>query len=70
MIAGDHNPPHFHARVGRDEVQMSVEDLLVIEGKLSSRYERQLRDWARAHHAELWRAWAQASNHQQPDPID
>jgi len=70
MIPGDHNPPHFHAQVGSDEVQVAVESLLIIEGRLSRRYERELRAWARQHHAELRRAWAQASNNQQPDPID
>ena len=70
MFTNDHGEAHFHAVDGRRHDKFFIERLLFeLGGRLQPRQEREVRTWARAHQAELRRAWAQASNNQQPDPI-
>ena len=35
MFLDDHNPPHFHAAYGDDEVLVDINSLSVFAGKLS-----------------------------------
>jgi hypothetical protein len=37
MFYKDHNPPHFHAEYGDDEVLIKIEDLSIYRGHLPSR---------------------------------
>jgi hypothetical protein len=32
MFFDDHNPPHFHARYGKDNVAIEISSLRVLEG--------------------------------------
>jgi hypothetical protein len=42
----DHGPPHFHTLYGGDEVLVSIDDLSVLEGKLSPRAMGLVTEWA------------------------
>jgi hypothetical protein len=60
----DHPPPHFHARYAGEEILIAIDDLLVLEGKLSPRALGLVIEWAALHQEELRQVWAQAEAHQ------
>jgi len=53
MFWDDHNPPHFHAAYGDDEVLVDINSLSVFAGKLSPRAQRLVIEWATIHQREL-----------------
>jgi hypothetical protein len=62
--------PHFHATYGGDEASIDIETRAVLAGDLPRRAKRLVREWARAHQAELRENWARARSHQPLEPID
>jgi hypothetical protein len=60
MYHDDHNPPHFHARYNGEEVQISLLDLAVVEGRVSRRALNLVIDWAELHRDELALNWQRA----------
>ena len=70
MFYGDHPPPHFHATYQGEEVQVSIETLEVIRGRLPRRALVLLLEWAALHRHELRRAWGAATTNQEPDKIE
>ena len=69
MYYGDHPPPHFHVRHNERNASVSIEDMTIIEGRLSSRDMRLVREWALARQAELWEAWRRAERDELPGKI-
>ena len=69
MFYGDHPPPHFHAVYQDEQVQVDINTLEVIEGRMSRRALALVSEWAALHRAELRRAWEQASTNQEPSKI-
>ena len=65
----DHEPPHFHARYGEQEVTVEIETG-VVRGTMSRRALRMIFDWADSHTDELWANWERARNRQPLEPID
>ena len=61
--------PHFHAKYGGEEAQMSIRDCAVIRGRISPRAERQVVAWVKQRTAELERAWEQVQRHKDPGRI-
>jgi len=57
MFFEDHNPPHFHARYGRDNVAIEINSLRVLEGQISPRALGLVAEWASQHREELLRDW-------------
>jgi Domain of unknown function (DUF4160) len=57
MYYNDHPPPHFHVRYGQQKAIVSIQDLSILEGKLSSRVWSLVLDWASLHQAELMENW-------------
>ena len=53
----EHNPPHFHAVYGDDQVLIEIDSLTVYSGHLPPRQLRQVIDWAEMRQAELRTAW-------------
>jgi hypothetical protein len=45
----DHGPPHFHAIYGEQEALIAIENLSVLEGKLSPRVLGLVIEWATLH---------------------
>jgi len=70
MFYGDHPPSHFHATYQGEEVQVSIESLEVIKGRMRRRALVLVLEWAALHREELRRAWDVASRNQEPDKIE
>lgn len=70
MYYNDHNPPHFHAEYGGNQMVVDIGTLGVIGGRLSHRATGLVIEWAAIHQAELGDAWHQARNMEPLDPID
>ena len=60
MYFDDHDPPHFHARYGGDEVLVGIETLAVLHGRLPPRAQGLVVEWASLRQAELRDAWERA----------
>jgi Domain of unknown function (DUF4160) len=61
MYYKDHNPPHFHAEYGDDEILINIEDLSIYRGHLPSRALGLVIEWASQHQDELIENWTNAS---------
>ena len=70
MFNGDHPPPHFHAVYQGEQVQVNIETLQVMKGRMRGRALALVREWAGLHREELRRAWDLASQNQEPDKIE
>ena len=70
MYYNDHNPPHFHAEYGSDQMVVNANTLGVIGGRITPRATGLVMEWAAQHQAELLRAWQQARNMEPLDRID
>jgi hypothetical protein len=59
LYFNDHAPPHFHAQGAEFHARIAIDDgsVLDVEGRLSPRHQRRLREWALAHRAELMDNW-------------
>jgi hypothetical protein len=66
----EHPPPHFHARYGGQEAIVSIEDLSLLEGKLSPRAMGLVIEWASQRQTELLEAWTRAQEHEAPGWIE
>ncbi len=53
----DHPPPHFHVRYGRQKAIININNLSLIEGKLSSRVLGLVIEWAYLHQDKLLENW-------------
>lgn len=60
MYYDEHNPPHFHARYGEHRVEIAIETLSVLAGKLPPRALGLVIEWASRHREELLVDWALA----------
>lgn len=66
----EHQPPHFHAKYGNDELIVSIKDIEVIEGALPSKQLKMLLGWAAFHQEELMENWNLAEQQQELFPIE
>ena len=69
MFYNEHNPPHFHATYGEYSVEVSINDLSVLVGKLPSRVLGFVIEWASLHQTELMENWKRIENGQQVEKI-
>ena len=67
MYFNDHAPPHFHVTHAGSEASIGLDDLRIMEGELSARASRLVRQWARLHTGELMMNWARA---REGSPLD
>ena len=70
MFHNDHQPPHFHAEHGEDQVIVAIETLGVIAGRLRPRAMGLVMEWASQHQGELRHVWEQARNQQPLDQVE
>lgn len=61
----EHQPPHFHATYGGDEVLVSIRDIEVLEGAIPHKQLKMLLGWAALHQDELLENWELAENKQE-----
>lgn len=57
MYFDDHNPPHFHALLGRNAVQLKIVDLTVMTGRLPAASLNRVPAWAADHRDFLAAQW-------------
>ncbi|PIV20282.1 MAG: transcriptional regulator [Deltaproteobacteria bacterium CG_4_8_14_3_um_filter_45_9] len=69
MFFDDHNPPHFHARYGKEKVAVEINSLRVLEGRIPPRALGLVMEWASQHQSELLQNWELAKNNQPPEKI-
>ncbi len=69
MFYGDHPPPHFHAVYQGEEIKLNINNLEVIEGRMSRRAQALVFEWAALHRVELRQAWELASRNHEPSKI-
>ena len=65
----DHNPPHFHAKYGDQEVTIDIVNG-TIRGEMYERALRLILEWLDLHRAEILEAWHKAANGEQPGKIE
>jgi hypothetical protein len=70
MFWREHNPPHFHAIYGGEEILINIRTLEVIEGSISRRALPMILEWALDHRAELLEDWELCQLKQHPKKID
>ena len=66
----EHQPPHFHATYGNEEVLVSINDIEVIEGNIPNKQLKMVLGWAVIHQDELKENWDLAERQQELFPID
>lgn len=66
----EHQPPHFHASYGGNEVLISIRDIEVLEGGIPSKQLKMLLGWAAFHQEELMENWTLAEARQDLFPIE
>ena len=69
MYWGDHAPPPFHVRYGRQRAVVEIETLSVIAGSLSPRALALVVEWAARHRDELRANWRLARTYQPLRPV-
>ncbi len=70
MFWDDHNPPHFHARYGRERAAIEIGTMRVLDGKLPGRALGLVVEGASQPHDELMRNWEAARNSRPLQKID
>lgn len=61
----EHQPPHFYAKYGSDEVLVFINDIEVLEGGLPAKQLKMLLGWAAFHQDELMENWLLAEQQQE-----
>ena len=69
MFYDEHNPPHFHARYGKNKVAIEISTLRVLEGTIPPRALGLVMEWASQHQKELLNDWDLARKNQPPKKI-
>jgi hypothetical protein len=60
MYYNDHPPPHFHVRYNQQKAIIDIQNLSMLEGKLTPRVFGLVIEWAAIHQAELLANWQRA----------
>ena len=66
----EHNPPHFHAVYGGEEVSVLIRELEVLEGSLPNRQLKMVLGWAALRQDDLLANWDLAARQQELFPIE
>ena len=69
MYYNEHVPPHFHAQYGEHQVEITIETLDVLKGKLPNRVLGLVLEWAAIHRNELRTDWERARNEEPLESI-
>jgi hypothetical protein len=70
MNYNDHAPPHFHVRYGSQKALIGIDNLTVLEGRLSPRILGLAVEWASLHRQDLLEDWELARRQAELKPID
>lgn len=69
MYWREHNPPHFHAKYGGDEIVIEIETGKIIGGSMSKRALILVQEWREMNKTDLSRDWALAEKKMALFPI-
>ena len=69
MYYSDHPPAHFHVRYNQQKALIDIENLSVLEGKLTPRVLGLVIEWAALHKKELLANWQRAKEQQPLEKI-
>jgi hypothetical protein len=69
MFYDDHQPPHFHARYGENDVVIDINKLSVLRGNISPRALGLVIEWATLHQESLIKDWDLVSQNCKPKRI-
>jgi Domain of unknown function (DUF4160) len=69
MFWRDHAPPHFHARYQKYKVQIDIQTLETIKGKMPNRALSLILEWAAKNRSELLKDWDLCQKNQAPHKI-
>ena len=61
----EHQPPHFHAKYGSNEVIISINEVELLDGYMPSKQLKMIMGWAVFHQAELLENWELARQRQE-----
>jgi hypothetical protein len=70
MYYDDHHPPHFHAIYAEEEVEVGIDPITVLNGRLKRRALGMVLEWASEHKSELLENWALLNRDQPPSRIE
>jgi hypothetical protein len=70
MFYNEHNPPHFHARYGKNQAAIEFRTLRICEGSIPPRALGLVMEWASDHQEELMQDWEQARGGATPNKIE
>ena len=70
MFYFDHDPAHFHAVFGGQEMRVAIGSLKVIDGGLPPGKRRKIMDWAARRQAELALCWVRCRAGEKPGRIE
>ena len=57
MYFKDHNPPHFHAIYNEHDIEIEINNLTILEGRLPARILGLVMEWAEINKMELLNNW-------------
>ncbi len=69
MYYDDHNPPHFHARYGKDKAVIEIVSIRLLEGRIPPRVLGLIVEWTVQHQLELMDNWNTMQNDKPPRKI-
>ena len=69
MNFSDHNPPHFHARMGKNRALIDIQTGAVLAGSLPPRALGLVAEWRSLHVTDLMADWELAVKNQSVNPI-
>jgi hypothetical protein len=69
MYFNDHNPPHFHAVYGQNDIIVRISPIKVLGGHVPARIKGFVERWAKIHTRELMEAWNRVRSAQMPKKI-
>jgi phosphomannomutase len=70
MYFDDHNPPHFHAFYGGAEIEVGLDPIEILHGRLPRRAMGMVLEWTVLHRQELLLNWDRLHSEQEPHRID
>jgi hypothetical protein len=72
LYFNDHPPAHFHAQGADFHARIRIDDggVLEVDGRMSSRHRRLLREWTMARRTELMENWANVRAGRAPRRLD
>lgn len=64
MYYDDHSPPHFHAIYGMQEIQIGIDPITILNGKIPRRALSMVLEWAAIHQQDLLKNWYRVEENQ------